>query len=347
MTRHFQGSYPYETDFSFATMVGAAAGRGMRGTTGPWLASQAAVLHSERLGSCGNGAADANVSDMLLQEFPPTQGRIVRRAHLTRLGCTSADIRAAANAGVVFRVRHGWYAHRDADPAVLAAVRSGAVVSCVSALSHHGVWSPTWFGRHPVTHTRRTEYRQRKLLPLQAGIHVCRGPDRDARPCPTAIDSLDDALRTAISCQPPRWLTVLLDSILFLQLRTPDELRLLAGSEQGLLHRALVNANGLAESGTETLTRLGLQRRKLRFRQQVRILGHRVDFLIGDRLVVEVDGLQYHSNPETFEADRLRDRRLTAAGYRVIRLTYRQVMHGLETALDDISRVIERGGHRR
>jgi very-short-patch-repair endonuclease len=51
-----------------------------------------------------------------------------------------------------------------------------------------------------------------------------------------------------------------------------------------------------------------------------------VDFLWPDcRLIVEVDGYEYHRARASFEADRARDAALTLQGYRVVRFTYRQV----------------------
>jgi very-short-patch-repair endonuclease len=44
------------------------------------------------------------------------------------------------------------------------------------------------------------------------------------------------------------------------------------------------------------------------------------------RLVVEVDGFAYHGNRAAFERDRRRDAALVAAGYRVIRITWRQLV---------------------
>lgn len=57
-----------------------------------------------------------------------------------------------------------------------------------------------------------------------------------------------------------------------------------------------------------------------------RICGLEVDFLWRDaRLVVEVDGGTFHRHPRAFERDRKRDQILVAAGYRVIRVTWRQL----------------------
>lgn len=55
--------------------------------------------------------------------------------------------------------------------------------------------------------------------------------------------------------------------------------------------------------------------------------GYEVDALWpAERLIVEVDSREFHLNGRAFEADRLKDAELVAAGYRVIRVTYRQLM---------------------
>ena len=52
------------------------------------------------------------------------------------------------------------------------------------------------------------------------------------------------------------------------------------------------------------------------------------DLLWADRrLVVELDSWGFHSSPEAFEADRRKTADLQRAGYRVLRITWRQVHH--------------------
>lgn len=61
-------------------------------------------------------------------------------------------------------------------------------------------------------------------------------------------------------------------------------------------------------------------------RTNARVAGHEVDALwAAQRLVVEVDGWTYHGTREAFERDRRRDGRLLVAGYRVLRITWRQL----------------------
>ena len=57
-----------------------------------------------------------------------------------------------------------------------------------------------------------------------------------------------------------------------------------------------------------------------------RLEGYIVDFLWPEcRLIVEVDGYRYHGHRGAFERDRRKDMALLAAGYRVMRVTWRQL----------------------
>lgn len=68
-----------------------------------------------------------------------------------------------------------------------------------------------------------------------------------------------------------------------------------------------------------------------------------VDFLWAEqRVVVETDGRETHETPDAFQNDRRRDQFLASAGYRVFRVTWRQ-LHGERAAvLDRISRALGR-----
>lgn len=57
-----------------------------------------------------------------------------------------------------------------------------------------------------------------------------------------------------------------------------------------------------------------------------KVAGHEVDMVwVEKKLVLEFDGFAYHADRGAFERDRRRDQDLVAAGYRVIRVTARQV----------------------
>ncbi len=71
---------------------------------------------------------------------------------------------------------------------------------------------------------------------------------------------------------------------------------------------------------------------------------YEVDFLWPrQRVVVETDGREVHATRAAFERDRARDARLVAAGYRVLRFTYRQVTREPEAVAALIRSVIESG----
>ena len=72
---------------------------------------------------------------------------------------------------------------------------------------------------------------------------------------------------------------------------------------------------------------------------QVNLLRYRVDFLVNDKLVVEVDGKQYHNNSTSFESDRIRDQDLLLAGYRTIRFPASQIYRGSVDAADIVIKV--------
>ena len=110
--------------------------------------------------------------------------------------------------------------------------------------------------------------------------------------------------------------------------------------------RILRLCDGSAESGVETIFRLRASESGFRFRTQVRLTGSRVDFLFGDRLIVEVDGSEHHAGHDAFVSDRERDAWHAASGYYVVRLTYDQVVHRWHE-VESLLRILHaRGEHR-
>jgi very-short-patch-repair endonuclease len=99
-----------------------------------------------------------------------------------------------------------------------------------------------------------------------------------------------------------------------------------------------------------TLTRSEAERRLLELLRaadlapngaNVRVGRHEVDFLWRDsRLVVEVDGFAYHAHRGAFERDRLRDAELQAAGYRVMRVTWRQIAEAPEAVIARVAQAL-------
>ena len=113
---------------------------------------------------------------------------------------------------------------------------------------------------------------------------------------------------------------------------------------RALLEEASIGAriirSELEERFQEFLIRIGLPLPQT----NVLIEGYEVDCVWPEqRLIVELDGHATHSPAHAFELDRARDRRLEAAGWRVIRITWRQLELEADLVEADLRRLLLRG----
>jgi hypothetical protein len=110
---------------------------------------------------------------------------------------------------------------------------------------------------------------------------------------------------------------------------------------------ATVTRSELEELFIELLDRHGIRRPELNVLLYVTTPALEVDCLWPDaRLVVELDGHGSHGTPAAFERDRERDRLLQAAGYTVIRVTWRHIREAPDRVAADIRRLLEAGARR-
>lgn len=266
-------------------------------------------------------------------------GGVITRRELLGQGSTRRQIEQAERDGTLLRVDRSRFALPDALPDVVEAARADATVTCLSALRVHGVWTlPS-----PGLHLRRGGYGARKRV-LPPGAVLCSSP---AGPTRKPLDDVLPALSAVIRHHSQEQAIVALDSVLFHRVFTRAELE--AGFTQlGVKARALLaRADARTESPLESLVRQRLRAAGLRPRPQVRIprLG-RVDFLVGNRLIIEVDGREFHTADHSFDEDRRRDRVAASLGYVVIRLTWTQVLTDWAAALSDILAIVQRRRHR-
>jgi very-short-patch-repair endonuclease len=267
--------------------------------------------------------------------------RIVARAAEAEGIVTTADLLDAglSRNAIVTRTRHGWLIRRHRGVFLVGAVAGplaaevAAVRACGGrAVLSHGAGSALWRVRarvdgpievtvaggevrsrpgirvHNVTYVESTVHRgipvttpARTLLDLAAVVTA----DDLARAVEEArvLRLVTDAdLRAILDSHPRRAGTAALRRELGKDARlTRSE------AERRLLH--LIRRAGLPLPETN-----------------VRVVGHEVDALWrAQRLIVEIDGFDVHGTRAAFERDRARDGRLTAAGYRVMRITWRQL----------------------
>jgi G:T-mismatch repair DNA endonuclease (very short patch repair protein) len=80
----------------------------------------------------------------------------------------------------------------------------------------------------------------------------------------------------------------------------------------------------------------------------VLVLGLECDCVWHDqRVAVELDSRTFHDTSAAFERDRVRDRALQAAGWRVIRVTWRQLRDDADALAADLRRILRAGPPRR
>jgi very-short-patch-repair endonuclease len=79
-------------------------------------------------------------------------------------------------------------------------------------------------------------------------------------------------------------------------------------------------------------------------RRNVEIAGWEVDFLWPEeRLIVELDGYRFHSGRTSFERDRRKTAELEDAGFRVLRLSWRQLAEQPTWVIARIAERLARG----
>ena len=115
----------------------------------------------------------------------------------------------------------------------------------------------------------------------------------------------------------------LLETLSLTDRRKPGGRRLQLALSERAGREPEVTRSELEERFLELVAEAGLDRPLV----NVRVEGVLVDFLWPEhRVIVETDGAATHLTRTAFEEDRKRDQRLTAAGYRVVRFTWRQVI---------------------
>lgn len=263
---------------------------------------------------------------------------VYRTKQLKARGSTDWDIRKAAQRGDLNPLRPGWYAAAGADPTVVAAVRAGGVLSCVSALRMYGIWVAK--NCCPGLHVRLSRHGE------TAGVRRCH-PFGPVPPTDQPVDALPAAFACAYACMSTEEWIAAVDSALNRHLVTVDELLAAWPHVPSEVRRALDRTNGRAESGTETFARLRLQSLGFRVHCQVYIpkVG-RVDLVIG-RLIIECDSEGYHSSPRQRRNDYRRDRWSQIGGWLVIRIDFVDVLNHWPEILAEIRAITSVDRHRR
>jgi very-short-patch-repair endonuclease len=275
-------------------------------------------------------------------------GGVAPTYRLLRMGWTGRALKAAVHRGAIVRVRQGWYASAFESADNLAAWRVGGRLTCVSGAAFFGLATRSTDAIHVAV--ARTASRLRKPSDMRHRLTPESGAVvhwRTRRIGSAFVESPLTCLIDMCRCESPEFVVAAVDSALHAGLISRAAWLRAVADLPLRLRLQLADVDGRSESIIESISRFRCRALGLQVRIQVTLAsGVRVDMVIGDRLVVEVDGREYHSNPAAFERDRIRDARLTALGYRVLHFSYKQVMYDWPSVEAAILAAVEHGDHR-
>ncbi|MGK3953923.1 type IV toxin-antitoxin system AbiEi family antitoxin domain-containing protein [Microbacterium sp. I2] len=277
-----------------------------------------------------------------------TLGGTARTSQLVRPGVGRSDLTHAVREGRLLRPRNGVYALPDTTPGLIEALSHRGRVACVSAGRAWGMW---------ILDDDEDERTHTWVRPGHHPTRLVIDPDLEGKPCcvfhrDIPVDDLALDRVGVIQCL----LQILRcrgREVFFAALESALRQRLLDRSGRERLRslvpegwRWLVDfARSDADSGLESLLRLRLHRHGISVASQVEIPGvGRVDFVLGDCLIIEADG-GTHDGPARHR-DRVRDAAAMALGFVTLRLDYTLIIHDWELVESAILAAVARNLHR-
>ncbi|MFE1645807.1 endonuclease domain-containing protein [Microbacterium sp. P01] len=252
------------------------------------------------------------------------RGGIAHRHDAVRAGHSLAAVRAVMRMAGVAVLRRAWIALPEAPADLVLAARAGGRVGCISLARRRQWWMPEDVehrthlhvlpGSGSSGHDSTEPVHRHWTIPL-API-----------PTPGLLSSVEDALSHIAQCLPYDAALAVWESAIRVEKLHVDAIRTIPW--RTLAARSLAeDVQGLADSGLEMLVVIPLRRTGLRIRQQVVIARRPVDVLVGERLVIQIDGYEFHSSSAQRAKDIAHDAELRLRGYTVLRFSYAQIVH--------------------
>ena len=253
-------------------------------------------------------------------------------------GYTHRQMAAAVDAGELLRVRRSWLVRPDTDERRARAAQVGGRVTCLSAAGLQGLWVPN----HEDTHVAVQATASRNAVD-GIRLHWASGPAPVAR---TMIDEPTiNVLFHVARCVAPHDALAIWESALRTGKASADALRRVAWRSSRAAKIAEI-AGELSDSGMETRFVRGMRAIGVIVHQQVRIDGRPVDGRIGEALIVQLDGFEFHSSAADRRRDIEADARLALRGYTVLRFDYFQVFFRWNYVVETIQTALAQGLHR-
>ncbi len=276
--------------------------------------------------------------------------RVALRAHdsirhrddLLREGFGIRLLRQLVRAGEATLIRRVWIALPDAEADLVTAARAGGRVTCTALARRRKWWMPESVGAELHLHVTPGSGSARLGDNWPGVLHWTKPLSPIAGH--QLVAPVEDALAHIAVCLPFDTARVLWESAARKEGLSGEALRGIAFRSRAARELA-ESVTGLSDSGLETLVVTPLRRWGLRVRQQVKLAGRFVDIVVGDRLVLQIDGFEFHSSSAQRGSDIAHDAELRLRGYTVLRLSYAQIVHDWESVATTIRRAVAAGLH--
>jgi very-short-patch-repair endonuclease/predicted transcriptional regulator of viral defense system len=273
-----------------------------------------------------------------IQELAARQHRVISLPQLKALGLTASAVRNRVAAGKLQRLHSGVYAVGLA-PISIAGTYMAAVLACgpKAALSHRS--AADHLGLRPCNRRAVDVTAPGRTGKERKGIDVHRATSLDERdvktvrgiPTTTVARTLLD-LATTIDKTALERAVEQAEKLRIFDLAAVADVTTRAANRRSA---TALNEVIVTYTPEPTFIRSELEKRFLALCRTAGVPMPRtnnvtgaeeIDFTWPDRrLMIEADSLRHHGTRAAFERDRRRDQQLTAAGWRVVRFTWRQI----------------------
>lgn len=266
---------------------------------------------------------------------------VARSVELAGHGAGAYSLKVATRTCAIERVRSGLYALPSLlSPSERAAALHGGVLGCVSAAAEAGLWVMPHTGTHVWMSAVGHEHAHGDC-DCVAHWDAKTGPTRER----TRVDVVH-ALRQIAFCLGVEPFFVAYESALRHGSLTRRERTMLKDSLPTSFGYLFTLARSTADSGLESITRFRLFHLGITVEGQVKVPGvGLVDLVIGDRLIIELDGKDNHDGASKRHKDLRRDALAAALGYETLRFDYALVLYEWDLVEDAILAKLAAGAH--
>ena len=257
-------------------------------------------------------------------------GGVARTAQLLSAGYSRRDVGRLTELGAT-QPRRGVFLAPGCDGDLAAAVHHNGRLTCASAAARYGLWL-----RNPPARLHLAcNHGHGKGFVRHRTVRFDGHPE-------LPVTAVEDVTLHALGCLAPPSSTAIATSAIRLHDVPLELLRAeLRGDRSGPVQRALRELDLRAESIVEVDAQHLFRSNGIDYEAQVLLPGiGRVDFLLADFLIVEIDGYAFHSKRADMLRDRHRNNTSTVKGFSVLRYMPEPIWFNPEQVVAEIRAVL-------